>query len=245
MMFGSPHVNESFEITAFGAFWLGIEWFFFNYTGHLKHKFAQSSSESSKQIRISIIIVLKCLLITCPSSDSFLGQIFIKLFQLRIHNSELLPRNRGRSPPRAGARGRDGQAAKHLPHTRRSRFRFVTRDDVPNSFRAPESQSTPWKIQYGTQKITWSEKEKNEPKLPFCSKCVGIFHQSESSWLPVKFGVFAGGVFFPFSRGGEVCPNCHGFLMILEGRDLFGTYGNLKEGGSIHKNPEENPWFPR
>lgn len=115
MMFGSPHVNESFEITAFGVFWLGIEWFFFNYTGNLKHKFDQSSSESSKQIRISIIIVLKCFLITCPSSDSFLGQIFIKLFQLRIHNSELLPRNRGRSPPRAGARGRDGQAAKHLP----------------------------------------------------------------------------------------------------------------------------------
>lgn len=159
---------------------------------------------------------LNVFLITCPSSDSFLGQIFIKLFQLRIHNSELLPRNRGRSPPRAGARGRDGQAAKHLPHTRRSRFRFVTRDFVRNSFRAWESQSTPWKIQYGHPKITLSEKEKNEPKLHFFQN-VGEFSTSLNLHGYLESWGFLKSVFFPFSRGGEVCPNCHGFFMILRG----------------------------
>jgi len=29
MMFGTPQVNEPFEITAFGAFWLAIEWILF------------------------------------------------------------------------------------------------------------------------------------------------------------------------------------------------------------------------
>lgn len=81
---------------------------------HPKHKFDQSSNECSKKTESQSQIV-QIVFLSCPSSEASWVKYFIKLFQLRIHNSELLPRNRGRSPPRAGARGRDGQAAKHLP----------------------------------------------------------------------------------------------------------------------------------